>query len=373
MHNFIYYAKIEKGDKSGFTNRIISFVQAIIEGIRNKCKIVICDNYINDPENNVFVPISDIIDLVDLNGYLISKYNILVIDKNFIQLNILNAIYGTDEKMLDITEEIQQCILSSFPNSFFINKYMDFNRIKGDPDVGKPKKIYITYGFALNLKTSNNYIYKIKETYDEILSDHIAIDVVNAKYTFVFNSLQDSVSQPVYFQVFNEVFTKIKYTQEFHIHAAKTMLQINMNRTISVIHLRIEQDAIDHWFANSGMNAAEFKETIETKYIQLIQKYISKDGYIVVLSDAQNNAVMRFLQNDGYNVVIPEKYYGSRHLNAIVDMLISKYCNGVFIGCINLNRMNGSTFSYYCQKMMDASVKRVMFDIDSIRDPEMIY
>jgi hypothetical protein len=92
-----------------------------------------------------------------------------------------------------------------------------------------------------------------------------------------------------------------------------------------------------------------------------------------VLSDAQDNAVIQFLKDGGYNVVIPEKYYGSRHLNAIVDMLISRCCNGTFIGCINLNRLNGSTFSYYCQKMMDASVKRVMFDIDFIRDPEMIY
>lgn len=50
-----------------------------------------------------------------------------------------------------------------------------------------------------------------------------------------------------------------------------------------------------------------------------------------------------------------KKQYQYRELNAIVDFIISKQCNNIFIGNFNLNGNNGSTFSFYIYKSLESN------------------
>lgn len=365
----ITYAKIEDGDSTGFTNRIISFIYSIISGIKRKCKVVVFDNYINDPSNNLTVPISQIIDIVELNRFLLHKYNIVVVDKKYVKLKSLRVLYGTERNVIDITDGIQsRCLMDG---RLFICKYIDFNRIRGDPDLGKKKQVRIEYELEMDLVVKSAK-YNIEETYDEILEEDIIFDTSNAKYVFKVDDLTVIILFPGY-QIFEDILTKIEYLPIFQINASNTIKRMDMNRKVNVIHLRIENDAIEFWSKSNKMDQIEFKKTIENKYIQLIQKYLNKVDYTVVLSESVLNNVVNFLMENNYNVVIPEKFYTSKHLNAIVDMLVSRACNNIFIGGIHLYKLNGSTFSYYCQRMMNDSVKRIVFNPDNITEPEAEY
>lgn len=362
------YTKIEQGDSSGFTNRIISAVCSIMDGIATNSKAVVLDNYINDVSKNQYVPISQVIDIATLNQYLNSKYNIVLIDKSCARFTLLGAFYGTKERKINITDEIRKSFVRN--SELVISKYTDFNRIGGDPAYGKRKYIYLKYEISMDLHNPVTYV--IEETYDEVLQNDIVIDFSNAEYEFRFADLQSIYSDNYRARIFEDILMKMEYLSVFQIGAEKTIRRIDRQTKTNVIHLRVEPDAIEHWSRMNNMSPTLFRRTIENKYIELIQKYMHKTETIIILSDSVVNNVVDFLLKNGYNFIIPEKQYMNRHLNAIVDMLISKTCNNLFIGCYNFNKKNGSTFSYYCQKQMSDSVRKVMIDIDFILEPEMV-
>ena len=51
-----------------------------------------------------------------------------------------------------------------------------------------------------------------------------------------------------------------------------------------------------------------------------------------------------------------QKYFEGRELNAIIDFLVSKQCNNLFIGNFNINESRGSTFSYYITKIINKNI-----------------
>jgi hypothetical protein len=328
---------------------------------------VVLDNYINDVSKNQYVPISQVIDIVSLNQYLNSKYNICVIDKSCARFTLLSVFYGNKETKIDITNEISKSFVRN--GGLVISKYTDFNRIRGDPAYGKQKYIFLKYNIAMDLPNPVTYV--MEETYDEVLKKDIVIDFSNTECEFTFADLQSIYSNSYRQRVFEDILMKIEYLSMYQIAAEKTIRCIDRDLRINVIHLRVEPDAIEHWSKMNNMSPTLFRRTIENKYIELIQKYMQKTETIIILSDSVVNNVVDFLLRNEYNFIIPEKQFTNRHLNAIVDMLISKTCNNIFIGCYNFNKKNGSTFSYYCQKQMSDSVQKVMIDIDFILEPEM--
>lgn len=371
-------------NSSGFTNQIISFILSIICAIRTNKKVVIIDNFLNDVSKDTYTPISHIINLRELNRFLSQTYNVVVIDKNYAVFNVLSANYGTDEHNIDVTEIIKNNYAKK--SGVFIDKNHDFNLIfQKDPCVGYHKRLVLKY--EIDTVHEGNQIFavaphyhrtiQIEETYNEYNREDIKIDIENSEYIFEFISLNDIYSVTNYAPVFESILSNITYASEF-VHNANQSINKweNFDRNterINAIHLRVEPDAIDFWSKQNKLEYAEFKHIIESKYIELIQKYMNKTDKIIILSGSHENGVLDFLTKNEYNLFIPDKYYEDREKNTIVDLIISKQCNNVFLGCIHNTLWNGSTFSYYISKIVDNSVKKVGINNDSIFSQECVF
>ena len=127
---------------------------------------------------------------------------------------------------------------------------------------------------------------------------------------------------------------------------------LNNNKKINVIHLRLEFDMI-YRMANNDMSKYQIQLNINSnKYIDLINKYIDKNDIIFILSYDRNNPVIKYLNDNGYDFYLSDKYDTKfREPNAIIDMILAEKCNNVFIG------YSGSTFSYFIDKRLKSNVK----------------
>ena len=92
----------------------------------------------------------------------------------------------------------------------------------------------------------------------------------------------------------------------------------------------------------------------------------------IIVSSSLSNGVIDFLNQNNYNYKFIDKFFDDREKNAIVDLLVSKCCNNIFIGNFNIKNRNGSTFSYYIWKCINENVTKIYIDLDKIYDMEVI-
>lgn len=378
----MFYKIIE--NNSGFTNQIIAFILPIIHAIRTNKKVVIIDNFLNDAFKDTYTPISHIINLIELNHYLSQNYGVIVIDKNYAIFNVLNANYGTDEHNIDVTEIIKNKFVRK--SGLFIDKNNEFNLIfQKDPCVGYYKRLSLKYEIATIHECHQIFAIEphyhrkitIEDTYKEYDREDIQIDIENSEYIFMFISVNDMYSFTNYAPIFESTLSNITYASEFIHNANQSIHKMPNFRSkptkTNVIHLRVEPDAIEFWSKQNKLEYTEFQYIIESKYIEMIQKYMDKTDQIIILSNSYENGVFDFLIQNEYNIFMPDKHYDDREKNAIVDFIISKQCNNVFLGCVHNTVWNGSSFSYYISKTLDKSVKKIGINSDSSFSPECVF
>ena len=76
----MHYSKI--GVKSyGLTNQIFALITSIIVAYRKKENIIVVDNFSNDYSKESYTPISEVLDLEQINIFLKEKYNMTLLDK----------------------------------------------------------------------------------------------------------------------------------------------------------------------------------------------------------------------------------------------------------------------------------------------------
>jgi len=331
--NFISYAN----KKMGLTNQLFCLSRGINEAIQNRSTVVVIDNFLCDYNLDKYTNISNILDLEKMNIYF-KKYNLILVDKYNFDFKLLNVTYGTSDIKLDITQYINEKYNQN--EKLFINKNINMNKIQGDPCYGVKKNIWIKY------KLNNDII--IDEYTENLTKD---IDYTNDNY------IKCNMGWPSKtYDTFLDILNHITYNKQFFDISKRLLSDINLTNKVNLIHLRLEDDGINHWAKMNKMSKANFKKKLENKYIQLIQEYIDKNNITILLSSSFNNKVIDFLNNNKYNYFISnKKYFEYRELNAVVDFIISKQCNNVFIGNFNLNGNNGSTFSYYIYKTLNSN------------------
>lgn len=351
----MYYAKIgNPGD--GFTNQIFALITSIMIAYENGEQIVIVDNFLNDISKTTHTPISQILNIDKLNAFLQNNYNTIIIDKNNINFEIISVKYGTDEtNFIDLTDYIKEHYFNQ--NKLFISKDCCFNDIKGDPCVGVVKKLFIKYKIDY---------YDIVQMFDENLNSDINIHF-DGPYIFKLG-----FSNTYYDNMFDKILANMTYTDDFMLKSQFVSNKIDKNKKINVIHLRIENDAILHWSKFNNITPDDFKECLKQKYIDLIIKYISKEDETIILSSSLSNEVVDFLSEHNYNYKFIYKFFDDREKNAIIDLLVSKCCNNIFIGNFNIKNNKGSSFSYYLYKHINDNVIKIFIDLDHIYDNEVV-
>lgn len=356
--NSIYYTKIGNPG-SGFTNQMFTFITSIILSKNTNKRVIICDNFYNDFCKDENTPISEILDMEALNEFL-KKYKITVFDKNNVDFKIKRVEYGKNDKKIDITNDIVEYFFDPDMGVLHIPKMYDLNKIKGDPNNGVKKDLIIQY-------TINNI--EFNEINSEGFVSDINFDLKNVKYSYVFRWINAFNRK-----MFDDILRNLVFHNKLIDFAKNNKNLSSVNGKINIFHLRLEDDAVNHWSKQNKMEESIFKTTVENKYISIIQNHVDKSDTNIILSSSENNGVIDFLKKNGYNVTIPHKYFtNSRELNAIVDLLISNLCNNVFIGNFNMEQLNGSTFSYFISKKLDISVKQIQIDLDKINNSEIIH
>jgi hypothetical protein len=335
----------------GFTNQIFKMVSSIIIAHKTNKKVIILPD-IFDTTNRMLH--SNIFNVQKINEHL-KKYDILSINRHCQNFRIDKVVYGFENDLVDLTNEIKNRFYQN--NVLRIPKEINLNHLQGDPIKNKSKQLTIDYSI-------NDHAFK--ETYEECLTEDIEFDCHK------FNYINEFWITEIDRTMFEDILKNIYFHDRFDTIKKNFLQTFNDDAIINVLHLRVEPDALGHWSRQNNMSVEEFKEYLEQKYIGLIERYIKKTDDNIIVSYSTDNPVLEYMKNNGYKYRCTDKTQSGRELNAIVDLLISTACNNIFIGNFNLKALNGSTFSYYISTLLDTDVKRIMIDLDHIRNEEQI-
>lgn len=351
--NSIYYLQIGKSG-SGLTNQLFTFITSILIHSSNDIRAIIIDNFQDDFQTDTIrSPISSIFDMQKMNLFLKNNFNILIFDKNdIVDFKIKTVTYGVDKDIFDITDEITSQYYKE--NTLFIPKNIIFNNIKGDPKPNIKKSLSIQYSI-------NDEIFN--EIFPENPLDNIVFNLSTAQYIHKFRWI-NAINR----KNFDYILKNICFNSRF----IKTIP--DFKDKINVLHLRIENDAVTHWSKQNNMSSTDFQIYIEDKYIDLIKKHVLQTDENIILTYSENNRVVDYLKNNKYKYYISKKTLDlGREVNAISDLLISEKCNNIFIGGFNIEKLNGSTFSYCILQKINRNVKKILIDLDQIQNKEYIY
>jgi hypothetical protein len=161
---------------------------------------------------------------------------------------------------------------------------------------------YCSIGKILCLPSMNIFLQK----YNIVLVDGVQINERNTPGLKVLKPFDwKIVTDPANDSIKNELYQNIRFVPSIVAPALKFVNDSQNNQkkgTINVIHLRIEQDWLDH--VSSGrkprLSPAVIANQIAKKYIDLIQKHIQRDELTFILTGSSNNKVVDYLRNNKY-------------------------------------------------------------------------
>jgi len=333
----------------GLTNQLFILSTGIKDAIKGKSKVVVIDKFLCDFNADIYENISNVLDLDEMNLYFEKKYNLILVDKYNFNFELLNVRYGTEDNNLDITKIIKEKYTNN--NKLLIDKNIDWKDIVGEDYFGVEK--YIWFKYKVNEKV-------IIDKYSNKLTRDI--DYTNDNYT---TCGMDWPSKKK--DIFEDILMNIRYKKMFHDKCDEQLSDITLTDKVNIIHLRIETDGIIHWSKMNKMSQKDFKTTLENRYIELIEKNIDMKDTTIILSSSFDNRVVDFLNENGYNYLTSKNYFKYRELNAIVDTIISKKCNNIFIGNFNIKKFSGSTFTYYIKETLTNDIIYEYVDLDDVK------
>jgi hypothetical protein len=311
-----YYAlDICPNKTSGLCNQLYSITAGIKYCIQNKINIMFIDKFLKSININRYCLISEIIDIPKFNVYL-KKYNVHIIDFNNFNFIIENA------ELTDgiITKNVKDMIIDSYyqKNNFYIKKNSRFYLTNGNN-----KLIYLNIKYNLDgYYFSEKYLIENNELVSDI---KFIFNYELMNFEGNFNYKQDEV----FFDILRNInFSDIILYNSFVRN--KRLFKNKKTEKINAIHLRIEDDAINHYSKYLNMDTTTYKNIIENKYIQVISK-LNKNDLIIILSYSKENNVIDYLKKNGYNFIMDENKVEDREISAIYDLLLGENCNDTYV------------------------------------------
>lgn len=333
-----YFLDISPKQNSGFCNQIYSIIYTCGHCVRNDINFIFIGKFLTQIQSQKFCNIGEIIDINATNNYL-KQYNLCLIDYYNFDFKIVNAKYGANNMCIDVTEQSKQFLNNKV---FYISKSQDLNAFFGNPIEVYKKKYFIEldkHALHLNITFSiNNIIFNgTYEQSDGFLNSDLLIDLNNVTFQPSLRIQNDQT------EFTKGIFRNIAFQSIFLQKANEFIVQVrekNKEKKINCIHLRLEDDAVQHWASENNLHPTDFKRIIEDKYIDAITKNLNKEDATLILSDSYDNRVIQHLRENGYNYIKTPKMSKDREVAAIYDLHIGQYCDNVYI------LVYDSSFSY---------------------------
>lgn len=355
-----YFLDISPLKNSGFCNQIYSILYTCGHALRNNIHFIFIGKYLKEINTDNYCNISEIINLNATNQFL-KNYNVVLIDYYNFSFDIVEAKYGVGNTTIDVTNEVKKYCNNK---KIFMSKSINLENLFGDvvkffkdtffiPLNRNNLKLYITYSI-------NNITYcEIYEQDSGYLKSDICYDFENVVFTPSLRIHNDC--SPFSLGVLRNITFNYKMilTAKDYIDSLLSQNADRNTHKINCIHLRLEDDAIEHWSKQNNMTPARFKSIVEKKYIEEIKKNINKADTTIILSHNYNNNVIKFLKENCYNYILTPKMDPNRDVAAIYDLLIGQYCNNVYIFVFE------SSFSYtlLCRIYEQAKLKPIQLEL----------
>lgn len=358
--------------RTGLCNQLYCIANVIsIAAAQSGHKVIILDDFITDIDTSTLRPSSQVLDIQKCNDVL---GNIHLIYKNDITMTLDKVEYGLNHvSVLDITEHIIRAGFWTF-NRLHIPQGTCLNElIKEDPCPHMRKHVRVYH--------SLNGIPFQKVFHERMLLEHYSIDINHSNYDGKNSSHTLDQSQPWLTRInrddsrrnlhfFNDFLKNVSFQKEYHEMAElfyKSVCKFNNKAKINILHIRNESDAIEHWASINKMTKERFQEEYETQYIECVNDNLDKnDIHIALTSFTEHNPIIESLRLAGYRIYCrPNNPEIGREMNAIVDLMLGLYGNSYFIGNLDPQTFQGSTFSYVLLQQMKV-VKTLLINIENI-------
>lgn len=351
----------------GLCNQLFSFINGLLKCINENKKYAIIDCFSTSSENGNMYPIGKIIDLSATNIKLkkIPRFkDVLLFDRTNICLDILHALYGIDEKQIDVTDRLQDFCNRPMPNYINMNNFF-----ANDPCSGKVKILNLMFKLNEHVLEHN-----MRENDMMIISINYIKNEIYRYKVFCDFGWYNRIDEDLFVQILKQC----TFTQGFYDIVNEIKQMHNLNK-VNFVHFLIENDALSYWSRQNKMTKENFEKKLFDKYDYLLDKYTNKNDTNYILSHHENVILDKL--GSKYNFIFIDiakkneflmKYFGmtGREMCGVIDLLLGINCSKLFIGCHNLSLKRGSMFSYVLTKSIDC--KKILFDLDSIEDDEQI-
>jgi hypothetical protein len=331
-----YFLDISPKKDSGLCNQIYSIIYTCGHCVRNNINFIFIGKFLKQIQTRRFCNISEIIDIHATNNYL-KRYNLCLIDYYNFDFKIIRAKYGVNNMCINVTDSIKQFLNNK---TFYISKMQDLSFLSENTVEFYKKKYFIELDkhiLQLHIIFSiNGIIFSIvHDQTNGFLNSDILIDLNNVSFQPSLRIQNDQT------EFTKGIFRNIVFQRQFYQKAVEYITPIReKNIKINCVHLRLENDAVEHWARENNMCPDEFKKIIEDKYIDAITRNLKKEEATLILSDKYDNRVVQFLRENEYYFIETQKMSEDREVAAIYDLHIGQHCNNVYI------LVYDSSFSY---------------------------
>lgn len=341
-HSFSYRLRIAQNSGCGLCNQLyalsgcIDFLLTQPRCLEGPIFIAV-DQFLQQIGGDDTCPAGEVIDLDAFNDILV-PLGVVLLDRHA-RLEIVKATCDLE----DITSQIAPLLLEKERgNTLYLSPFFL---------AGKTVSVQYRIGTGVFTATSDSNGLCIAFPYGEFMpSPQLYFGGSNNPLRFV------------------HLLSSIPFTAPFvHCLARKPLGQVT-----TVIHLRLEPDAIDSFSQQVALTGAELKCRLEDKYIAVIRRHVAPSTAVLVLTSDYDNRVMRFLRDEEYKVVTTEpKPYDKRELNAIHDLLTATATDAkTFIGVYE------SSYSYTVMFRLfkiKPALNAVIFHMKQLTKPELVF
>lgn len=281
----------------GFCNQMYVLSKATTYAFENNIPIIFIRRYLKEINTNNYTNIYDIINLNETNKNL-QQFNISLYDMNNHTFKIDNVYLNGRKIMIDDNE---------------------LNEMKFNED--GILKIHIKINddeYILKEQIENN---KLKNKIDFFSMTNLITFNVDSNDHFIFYNTLNSIVFSDHINVLSEIILNSNNV-------------IKENKEFNCLHLRLENDAINHWSKETGIEIEKYKSILIEKYKYMINNFFDKRIPIIILAYDYNKEILDYLKINGYTIILTPKLDKYRDICAIVDLQISStLCNNILISC----------------------------------------